>query len=90
MYKCLWKDYGITDKWIPESYLCNTKEVLDTWKLKLKEQKLQKQDNKFIFGEGSLTEMIDVIQLSITMKRTGYQTTSKLESTDLGFGDPQL
>jgi len=42
MYKCWWKDYWITDKWIPESYLCNTREVLDTWKLKLKEQNLWK------------------------------------------------
>ena len=29
MYKCQWKDYGITDEWIPESHLQNTKEVLD-------------------------------------------------------------
>ena len=37
MYKCQWKDYGITNGWIPESYLQNTKEVLDAWKLKQKE-----------------------------------------------------
>jgi cytidylate kinase len=41
MYKCRWKNYGITDEWIPESYLRNAKEVLDAWKLKLKERKLQ-------------------------------------------------
>jgi len=42
MYKCWWKDHGITDKWIPEPYLWNAKEALDAWKLKLKEQKLWK------------------------------------------------
>ena len=42
MYKCRWKDYGITDEWIPESDLQNAKEVLNAWKLKLKEQKLRK------------------------------------------------
>jgi len=42
MYKCQWKDYGIMDEWIPEPYLRNAKEVLDAWKLKLKEQKLRK------------------------------------------------
>jgi len=39
MYQCRWKDHGITNEWIPESYLRNTKEVLDAWKLKRKEQK---------------------------------------------------
>ena len=42
MYRCRWKNFGVTDEWIPESYLRNTKEVLDAWKLKQKEQKLQK------------------------------------------------
>jgi predicted aminopeptidase len=36
MYQCGWKGYGVTDKWIPESDLRNTKEVLDAWKLKQK------------------------------------------------------
>ena len=42
MYWCCWKNFSVTDEWIPESYLRNAKEVLDAWKLKQKEQKLQK------------------------------------------------
>jgi len=41
MYKCRWKDHGITDEWIPESYLRNTKEILEAWKRKLRELKLR-------------------------------------------------
>ena len=39
MYKCRWKDYGITNEWIPELHLRNAKEVLDAWKLKRKESR---------------------------------------------------
>ena len=42
MYQCCWKNFSVTDEWIPESHLRNAKEVLDAWKLKQKEQKLQK------------------------------------------------
>jgi len=42
MYKCRWEHYGITDEWIPEAYLRNAREVLVTWKTKLKEQNLLK------------------------------------------------
>ena len=42
MYRCRWKRYGVTDEWIPESYLRNAKEVLDAWKLKQKELKSRK------------------------------------------------
>jgi deoxyuridine 5'-triphosphate nucleotidohydrolase len=40
MYKCRWKDYGITERWIPESDLRNANEVLKAWKLKLKNRNL--------------------------------------------------
>jgi len=42
MYKCRWEHYRITDEWIPEAYLQNAREVLVTWKTKLKEQNLLK------------------------------------------------
>ena len=42
MYKCQWKNEEITDKWIPESALRNAKEILDSWKLKMREEKLRK------------------------------------------------
>ena len=42
MYRCRWRNFGVTDEWIPESYLRNAKEVLNAWKLKQKERKLQK------------------------------------------------
>ena len=42
MYKCRWKNEGITDEWIPESALCNAKEVLDAWKLKVKNQRARR------------------------------------------------
>ena len=41
MYQCRWKNYGVTDEWIPEKDLRNAKEILDAWKLKLKEKKLR-------------------------------------------------
>ena len=38
MYKCWWKNKGITDEWIPESALQNAKEILNSWKLKMREK----------------------------------------------------
>jgi len=42
MYKCRWKNYGVMDEWIPESYLRNAPEVLEAWKIQLKEKKVRK------------------------------------------------
>jgi len=42
LYQCQWKGYGITEDWIPEKYLQNTKEILNSWKIEVKNKKLQK------------------------------------------------
>jgi len=42
MYKCRWKNYGVTNEWIPESYLRNAPEILEAWKIQLKEKKIRK------------------------------------------------
>ena len=41
LYKCRWKDYGVTEDWIPKSYLRNAKEVLDDWETGKTEKKNQ-------------------------------------------------
>ena len=37
LYQCHWKDYGITEDWIPASDLRNAPEVLQIWKDKQKD-----------------------------------------------------
>ena len=32
LYKCNWEGYGVTEEWIPETYLRNAQEVLNNWK----------------------------------------------------------
>ena len=33
-YQCNWKNYGVTDKWIPEKNLRNAQDLLQEWKIK--------------------------------------------------------
>ena len=37
--KCSWKGYGVTNEWIPLSYLHNAPEVLQCWKQKLQDKR---------------------------------------------------
>jgi len=36
LYQCQWKDYGVTKDWILEKYLRNAKEILNSWKIEVK------------------------------------------------------
>src|SRR6202165_5370077 len=44
LYKCSWKGYGVTDEWIPLSYLRNAPEILRHWKQKLQDKRPQTSD----------------------------------------------
>ena len=44
LYKCSWKGYGVTDEWIPLSYLRNAPEVLRRWKQKLQDKRPRTSD----------------------------------------------
>jgi len=43
LYQCRWKDFGITEDWIPEKYLRNAKEILNLWKTEVKKKNLRKK-----------------------------------------------